>query len=518
MLLVLLIAALVLTRLFLGDMAVEMVTDRVQEAESVRDGLETWQFGRNVVDLLFSDSQVCELDELALAIPARRVKKEKESCEEVDVTLITRKIAESCIEQEELVGTLLPVARICHSCSCRGFEGIETQALRLVDDSSEVEGVESAETFHEVGRCYYRRVVQKDYGTPAEREQLLTRALTWSHNAVVSLDGAKESGLAIRLRIRAMVNTSNALVLLGRYVDAERRLRAAIGLLKEKQDGFYREDFDRVSSPIYLNLGILLTDWGTDAEWEEALTGLRRAERYYAGRDDANGTAYLDRVRTQLGILYLQMGRLPKAQEKLRLAADSRAERLAGAKESLRARRTAQLSETLVQLSRVEVQCWLKKSACGVDLGDRAPALTARFSVVDAGLVREPGLRGLVNLSRAMLARVAGKPDEASSHLRDALLVFDSSGYPAGQTPEFLAAQRGVLQRTNGSPSDVLAVQEALVRSALQETARIETYNEEAGRMPRLKKVLRLEWTELKSMCQRYGKTRPCEALRDDME
>jgi len=517
-LLCLLLAGLVLTRLFLGDMAVEMVTEQVQSAESVRGGLESWQFGRNVVDLLFSDSQVCQLDARALAVPARKVKKDRETCEEVDLKVVTRKVGESCLEQEGLVHALLPVARMCHACSCKGYEDLEGQAKTLVDESSKVAGVESAEAFHEIGRCYYRRVSGKDFGTPEEREQFLSKALTWSHNAIVSLDDAEETGLAIRLRMRAMVNASNALQLLGRFVDAERRLRTALELLDEKQDSFYREDFDRVSSPLFLKLGSLLTEWGTEAEWDEALTGLRKAELYYGSRDDKNGRAYQDRVGTALGILYLQMGRYSKAQAGLRRVADSRAKRLAKASESKRARRTAELSTVLVHLALVEAQCWLQEKSCGKDFGDRAGNLLERFSVIDAGLLDDPAVRGLVNLVRAMLARSAGKPGESSSHLQDALLLFGSSGYPAGRTPEFFATHRGVLQRTNGSPQEVLAVQEALVRSALKESARIETYNEDAGRMPHLRKLLRLEWTELKSMCERYGKSRPCKALEPEFE
>ena len=136
----------------------------------------------------------------------------------IEVPLLAQQVDQVCTREQDQPQVLLHLARISYGCRCLEMEEVERRAQKLLHYSDEKENQKLAEASQRLGRCFYYRVLRKDYGTARDKSKLLHKALTWSQSAVIRLDKVPQhSRVTILITLKALVDAANSLKLQQRY-------------------------------------------------------------------------------------------------------------------------------------------------------------------------------------------------------------------------------------------------------------------------------------------------------------
>jgi serine/threonine-protein kinase len=328
--------------------------ERIRQAGGDDERVAAWHQGRRLAGSA-SPAASCEIDLAMIEGMADAPHGSPEACTRAGVPEVLASATSSCRDLDDRKRLLVRGTRVSYACRCASLEAIESAATEALGAGLPLDA-DLAEPFQRLGRCLYNRVLQRQVTGGEESTRTLRRSLTWAGNALAALDVDPVGADRTLLRLKALVDSANALKMLERFAEAEARLRDAMRLVRERGDRLPRTDFDLYSSYVLFDLGVLLTDWGSEAEAGEAETSLRQALEAATQRALPD-RAFADKVRGQLGELYLGLGRYPEAVEVLEEALAGRRDRLSSGSPEDRPQRAGELAGSVSFLALARDRC-----------------------------------------------------------------------------------------------------------------------------------------------------------------
>lgn len=500
---------------FAGGVVVEAIIHQSTSAATAGEAIKKWDSGRGVVAILFTQDDACGLAEKFALGLQERLEEHTEECEQLRLESLLSNLDGVCEDPVKRARVRYLSARLVSSCQCRAMNVLEQYSEEYIEARELRSSLDVAGVFEAVGSCAYVKVFRRDYQGSEEKTALLLKALTWSQNALVSLTRLDDTGSeAIVLKLEALNNAANALKLLKRHVEAEERLREAIEFAQTHNDRFYRREYYRMLAPLHFNLGLLLTDYGEEGEYQEALTQLRTAERFFSLRMGRENSAHLDKVRTQLGILYCRFGQVSQASDLLDRTTASRWERFEEAPIIEVDQRRAEYYSSLSYLAWALAQCALSKTLCKGGGREGLGKLRGWFDRVSPMDYDEPSVAGSYHAALASVCLMLSEPECADRNFQESVERFAMEGASKGQAAEFVELYRRVhASRRQVDPSELLYISARSVEYLAEHIDELALSGTGPARLKRLRDDLSVRWRYLSRLCAENEIRQVCRSL-----